>query len=156
MSLGSIELERLVKDMSGMKYIFATLLTATAACLEAGTIRIRIEGIDTEKGGTVRIGLYGEKGFPDEGQELRGREIEVEREEAVVEFEDVAAGSYAIALYQDINGDEQCDRGLFGIPTEPVGISNNAIRRLGPPRFKDAAFEVPEDGTVALEIKIKS
>ena len=143
--------------MSVMKNILAVMIIAAAAAgADAGTIRIRIAGLDTEKGGAVRIAIYGEQGFPDEGKELRGMEIDVEAKEAFVEFEDVPAGRYAIALYQDINGDDQCNLGLFGIPTEPVGISNNAIRRLGPPRFKDAAFELGKDEVVEQRIKLKS
>lgn len=36
----------------------------------------------------------------------------------------IPAGEYAIQVYQDINNNGQLDFGLFGIPREPVGISN--------------------------------
>jgi uncharacterized protein (DUF2141 family) len=33
-------------------------------------------------------------------------------------------GEYLINAYQDINGNEELDKGLFFIPKEPVGITN--------------------------------
>lgn len=36
----------------------------------------------------------------------------------------IPAGEYAIQVYQDTNNNRRLDFGLFGIPREPVGISN--------------------------------
>jgi uncharacterized protein (DUF2141 family) len=33
-------------------------------------------------------------------------------------------GECVINVYQDLNGNGKCDTGLFGIPKEPVGITN--------------------------------
>jgi uncharacterized protein (DUF2141 family) len=36
----------------------------------------------------------------------------------------VPLGDCVINVYQDLNGNGMCDSGLFGIPKEPVGITN--------------------------------
>jgi uncharacterized protein (DUF2141 family) len=36
----------------------------------------------------------------------------------------VSLGECVINVYQDLNGNGKCDSGLFGIPKEPVGITN--------------------------------
>jgi uncharacterized protein (DUF2141 family) len=36
----------------------------------------------------------------------------------------VPLGDFVINVYQDLNGNGKCDSGLFGIPKEPVGITN--------------------------------
>jgi uncharacterized protein (DUF2141 family) len=36
----------------------------------------------------------------------------------------VPIGECVINVYQDLNGNGECDSGLFGIPKEPVGITN--------------------------------
>jgi uncharacterized protein (DUF2141 family) len=36
----------------------------------------------------------------------------------------VLIGECVINVYQDLNGNGECDSGLFGIPKEPVGITN--------------------------------
>ena len=59
-----------------------------------------------------------------------------------IDLGEVAPGRYAVSLYLDENDNGRLDSGLFGIPTEPVGVSNNPRSRLGPPRFEDGAFSM--------------
>jgi uncharacterized protein (DUF2141 family) len=56
-------------------------------------------------------------------------------------------GVFALALYHDRDGDTKLDKTWVGLPSEPFGVSNNPPFRLGPPRHKDAAFEVTGPGT---------
>ncbi len=51
-------------------------------------------------------------------------------------------GTYAIAVYHDENRNDEFDQGLFGIPLEDYGFSNNASGFLGPPSFNDAAVKL--------------
>lgn len=57
-------------------------------------------------------------------------------------FEGLNAGSYAVRVFQDLDGDGELDVGFMGRPTEPYGFSNGAAANMGPPRFADAAFTV--------------
>ncbi len=41
---------------------------------------------------------------------------------------DLPEGEYVVSAYQDKNGDEKLNSGLFGIPSEPVGITNYNLR----------------------------
>lgn len=51
-------------------------------------------------------------------------------------------GRYAVTVYQDINGNGKLDAGLFGIPKEPVGASNNPKPHYGPPHFDESAIQI--------------
>ncbi|WGL16836.1 DUF2141 domain-containing protein [Microbulbifer bruguierae] len=62
---------------------------------------------------------------------------------AVVELE-LPYGTYAIAVYHDDNANGKLDHGFFGIPSEPMGLSNNHVPKFGPPKFAKAAMEVAE------------
>ena len=66
---------------------------------------------------------------------------------------DVAPGEYAIAVFQDTNGNGQLDLGSNGIPTEPWALSNGAGTR-GAPSFDDAAIEF--DGDDREEVTLNS
>lgn len=55
---------------------------------------------------------------------------------------DLPAGTYAVSVYEDTNGNHTLDHNFLGIPREPVGASNNPAPRLGPPRFSDCSFEL--------------
>jgi len=41
---------------------------------------------------------------------------------------DLPEGEYVVSAYQDKNNDEKLNSGLFGIPSEPVGMTNYSLR----------------------------
>jgi len=41
---------------------------------------------------------------------------------------DLPEGEYLVSAYQDKNGDEKLNSGLFGIPSEPVGMTNYSLK----------------------------
>jgi uncharacterized protein (DUF2141 family) len=58
-------------------------------------------------------------------------------------FTQVPPGTYAIAVFQDINGNRRLDRTPLGLPLEPYGFSNGA-GRLRRPTFAGASIQVTE------------
>lgn len=54
-------------------------------------------------------------------------------------FADLPAGTYAVAVHQDRNGNGVMDY-VLGIPKEPWGISRDPVVRLRSPTFGAAAF----------------
>ena len=50
-------------------------------------------------------------------------------------------GTYALAIYQDVNGNSKIDKNFVGIPTEPYAFSDNYIPRIKAPNFDDCKFE---------------
>jgi uncharacterized protein (DUF2141 family) len=58
---------------------------------------------------------------------------------------DLPSGTYAISVYDDMNGNHKLDRNFLGIPREPVGASNNPSRRMGPPNFGDCSFRLGDE-----------
>ena len=62
-------------------------------------------------------------------------------------------GRYAAQVYHDENGNGAVDQGLFGIPEEGIGFSNDARIHLGPPKFADAAFDFEQSRHIALKMR---
>jgi uncharacterized protein (DUF2141 family) len=69
-------------------------------------------------------------------------------------FKDLPPGRYAISGYHDLNGNGELDNNAMRIPTEPVGFSNGAQVRFGPPRFNDAAITISEQD-LKINIQLK-
>lgn len=69
-----------------------------------------------------------------------------------IDLGELPPGRYAVSVYLDENGNHKLDSGFFGIPREPVGASNNPKPRMGPPRFRDCAFEL---GSASRTISIR-
>ncbi len=66
---------------------------------------------------------------------------------------DLPPGTYAVSLYEDLNGNHKLDHNVIGIPLEPVGASNNPKDRLGPPRFPECAFSLGNNPqTIAIKV----
>lgn len=93
-------------------------------------------------GGKLRAALFADSasflGTPLKVAEVAASDV------AMVVFRDLPAGSYAVTVYQDNNGNNKLDRGLFNIPTEPYGFSRDARGDGGPPKFRDAQVELRE------------
>ncbi|MDM4765488.1 DUF2141 domain-containing protein [Pelomonas sp. SE-A7] len=51
----------------------------------------------------------------------------------------------ALTVFHDLNGNGKLDTNAMGMPTEPLGYSNNAVGNFGPARFDAAVFE-PKPG----------
>jgi uncharacterized protein (DUF2141 family) len=47
---------------------------------------------------------------------------------ALTYFLDLPEGEYVVSVFQDKNGDEKLNSGLFGMPSEPVGKTNYNLR----------------------------
>ena len=64
----------------------------------------------------------------------------------VVRINGILPRTYAVQVFQDENDNLKIDRNFFGLPTEGIGFSNNAVFRFGPPRFADAAVALGTGG----------
>jgi uncharacterized protein (DUF2141 family) len=67
-------------------------------------------------------------------------------------FDDAAPGTYAVAAFQDGNGNGVVDRTALGLPLEPYGLSGGAGRRARP-NFAEAAFPLAEPGA-AVRVRL--
>lgn len=64
------------------------------------------------------------------------------------------AGTYAVAIYHDADGDSDFDRNAIGRPTEGFGFSNDAPARLGLPSFQSVRFTIrPGDNTIRIQTR---
>ena len=71
-------------------------------------------------------------------------------------FEGLTAGTYAVSAIYDKNGNGKLDTGLFKIPKEPIGMSNDAKASFGPPSFKKASFTLDESTEITIHLtKVK-
>lgn len=124
----------------------AWLLLAGGLCgagpAAAATVQVEIDGIEPG-GGPVRVALC--QGGLGEAACARGDEAPASGDRLRFTFQGVPAGTYALAAYQDANGNGRLDRTGLGLPLEPFGFSGGAGRRTQPD-FAAAAFSLREPG----------
>jgi uncharacterized protein (DUF2141 family) len=107
------------------------------------SVRVSVTNISAQQG-FIMAALYDEANW---GQAPVAR-ARVPVTSGVVSFNLAAPapGRYAIRMFHDIDSDGAMNTNIIGIPTEPVGFSNNAPVRFGPPSFDAAAFDVAASG----------
>ena len=68
-------------------------------------------------------------------------------------FPDLEPGEYAVAVYQDLNGNGRLDATVTRNPTEPWGISSNPRPKDRPPTWDEAKFTLPPEGAkIVIEV----
>src|SRR5690606_742307 len=126
--------------MKTLIILITSILSFTVSAQSTSTIVVNISGFKSNEG-KVYVALYN-SADTFLTKHVKGHEGEVSNLKSTVIFEGVENGIYAISVFHDENGNGKLDTGMFGIPSEPVGTSNNAAGFFGPPEFKDAKFEV--------------
>lgn len=118
-----------------------------------GKISVEIEQLRNNKG-KVGVSLHNNAtAFPgDASKSFRNAFASIKDGEAIVVFDQLPEGTYAVAVFHDENDNKQLDTGIFGIPKEGYGTSKDAKGILGPPKFTDASFRL---GTENLNLKVK-
>jgi len=133
--------------------IMSVICFVSMAYAQTGTINVEISGIEDPKG-MMSIGLYSdEKGFPDDGKEYKGTDVDVTGQTVVYTFKDVPFGTYAIAIFHDTNSNGKLDKNFLGIPKEGYAFSNNVFGTFGPPDFKDTSFELAGSKTIKIDMR---
>ncbi len=141
-----------MKNKASIVSLFALIFMTTAFSASAGNIRLRIQGIKQIKGKAVVSLFNNEKVFLKEGKACRQQILPVNGSEMEIIFNDLPAGDYAVALYQDANSDGKCNLNFFGVPKEGYGFSNNYHPRICAPSFSDTKFRL--DDQCSLNIKL--
>jgi len=93
--------------------------------------------------GTVACALFeAPQGFPTDYLRTATNimVIKVRKTQARCDFEDIAAGNYALAVIHDEDMNGKLDTNAIGIPTEGYGFSNDAKALFGAPSFSAASF----------------
>jgi uncharacterized protein (DUF2141 family) len=131
--------------MRSVGRLTAVLLLSVSSA-HAATLTIRAQGVQPNQG-MVYAGIcdtsFDEATCPykDRGRATAGT--------VELRIRNVKPGSYAIAVFHDVNGNGKLDRSFIGLPSEPYGFSNDVGRR-GPPNFDAARIVVTEPATTVV------
>ncbi|WP_422105246.1 DUF2141 domain-containing protein [Winogradskyella sp.] len=130
--------------------IILSICSANIRAQEAFSLTVKVENVENNEG-KVLIGLYNkasdflDKTFKGQGSEISDNACEVT-------FENIPEGTYAVSIFHDENDNDKLDSNFIGIPKEDYGCSNNAKGFMGPPKWKDAKFELKSDKTITITL----
>ena len=134
----------------------ASALVLGSAATQAATLTLVISNIQSDVG-KMTISAYDSKdGWLKEDKAVSRTAIVVAdhlQGDSLTTTMELEPGDYAISIHHDDNDNGKMDTNFIGIPKEPTGLSNGAVPKFGPPKFKDAAVTVGEE-PVAIELKL--
>lgn len=130
-------------------FIFSGILTISAQ--DKHTVTLNFEGMKSNKG-NLYVAVYDkEDNFLK--KPIKGTIVKIVDKKATVTLKDIPAGVYAVSAFHDANNNKKMDTNFLGIPKEPIGMSNNAKGFMGPPKYKDAKFNVTKDVVLTINVK---
>lgn len=118
---------------------------------EKHTVTLDFQGMKSDKG-SLYVALYNkEDNFLK--KPIKGTILKIEDRKATVTLKEIPTGVYAVSAFHDANDNKKMDTNFLGIPKEPTGMSNGATGFMGPPKYKDAKFNVTKDTTLTITVK---
>ncbi|MEH2349192.1 MAG: DUF2141 domain-containing protein [Nostoc sp.] len=121
----------------------------------SGKLTVEIDGLKNKQGQVCASIFASSEGFPsDRNRTLQKQCIKINDTPLPITFENLKAGSYAVAVFHDQNNDRILNTNVFGIPKEGFGFSRNPEIRTGAPKFSEAAFLVAGPET-NIQIRLK-
>ena len=114
---------------------------APVAELARTPLTLTIQNLTPTKSAVI-IGVYGIKNkFPDPADQLKVYSFKSTGSELTAKITNLKFGTYALAIFQDVNNSGKIDKNIIGIPTEPYAFSNNYKPTVKAPAFNDCSFD---------------
>jgi uncharacterized protein (DUF2141 family) len=138
--------------MKTIAIVLATIILVVFRNEERGDLKITLSNI--KKAGKIYAAVYKEgDDFPSDKTILSRSSGDAAKGKCELTIGAIPFGAYAIAVYQDVNGNGKLDTGMFGIPQEPFAFSNNFRPKFGGPSFDKCKFDFKEDNqTLTMEM----
>jgi uncharacterized protein (DUF2141 family) len=103
------------------------------------TLRLQVSSFRNTTG-TLNCRLFSQSSaFPD-GEGTKTVRVSIHGAEATCSFDDLAPGTYAVAVVHDENGNGRLDKNFFGVPSEGYGVSKNHTYAMSSPKWDESKF----------------
>ena len=134
-----------------MRFLFFYLLAGLclAPSLWAADLRVEVTGQDEH--GDIYLHVYASaQAMQQQRGDVASVILPVSGGVQHLTLHGLPAGSYAVAAFQDRNGNGRLDNNLFGMPSEPYGLSRDQRRAV----FADTAITLgTETQTVTIHLR---
>ncbi len=109
---------------------------------------VTVKGLKNQKGQVCFSLFSSSRGFPsNDKRAVKAQCVKLGDSNVKLNIPSLKAGTYAIAMFHDSNGDGKLNTSAFGIPKEGFGFSRNPRILTGPPKFGDSAVFVVGSST---------
>jgi uncharacterized protein (DUF2141 family) len=128
---------------------------AHAENVRPSEIIVNVGDFRSHKGALGCLLYHAPAGFPDRTDGAVERFVKVTTEVGQCSFENLAAGTYAVLVMHDENGNRKLDKNWLGAPKEGYGASNNHTHTFSSPTWKESKVIVASGKDVVLSIRLR-
>lgn len=120
---------------------------ASAVFAQKSKLTVTVKGFENNKGKAF-VAIFDTK-----EKQLKGLVETITNQQVTVSFNDLVQGKYIVKVFHDLNENTKLDTGMFGIPKEPWGVSNNIRPTMSAPKPEDMIVEVKADRSITINVK---
>ena len=131
---------------------FLLFISADSPQRETYDLKVMVTNINTLEG-SIEMGVFNTpKSFLRIGEEYKTYSQKVTNDTMIFLLKGYEKDNYAISIYHDVNSDNECNLGFFGIPLEPYGFSKNYRPKLSKPSFNDCKINANHDLSIVIAL----
>ena len=139
--------------MHPMKAIWLLALMAPVMMQAQNRLEIMVEGVKTSTG-IIQVALFtSPENFLKNEEVYRAESSRAHMGTTRVFIDNLPPGSYAVAIFHDLNDNRELDKNWIGIPKEPMGFSNARIKAFGPPSFEECRVDFRGDMSIVVRLE---
>lgn len=136
-----------------MKIFWWLVLLCPLPIWSQHSLEVRVEGVESVDG-TIEVALFtSREGFLKHEAAYGTQSAKARKGTTSLLFEGLPDGTYALAVFQDVNNNKKLDTNWLGIPKEPMGFSMAGLKAFGPPSFEDCHFTLQQDTRIAVTLE---
>jgi uncharacterized protein (DUF2141 family) len=141
--------------LASSAFALASLVGAaqTIAAATPGEVRVAVATLHSSKGHVLCALFDSEDAYKQLRPTMRLVVDPVQPVTSCV-FHDVPSGAYMISAVHDENDNGKLDKGLFGMPKEGYGVSNNHTYALKGPDFTESVVQLG-DRVTSISIRLR-
>ena len=125
----------------------------SAPIAQAADLTVKVDDIRSDKGQLMLAVYDSAAGWAGKAKPVAAQALEVTGDNVIFHFDELAAGTYAVSVMHDENGNGTLDTNFVGMPVEGYGFSNDP-KVMRKATFEEAAFVLDAKGTV-IELHLR-
>ncbi len=139
-----------------MKSIIPSVLgiaLISTSIARAADLTVKVDDIRADKGKLMLAVYDSAAGWDGTAKPVAAQALDASGDSVTFHFAGLAAGTYAISVMHDENGNGKLDTNFVGMPIEGYGFSNDP-KVMRKATFAEASFAVDDKGT-AIELHLR-
>ncbi len=141
-----------MKTTNFLTLLALTCVSAYTFAQEPLTLTVEVSGAEANAGQAIFDLFDSKDNFLDSPVLSQTMKIDSEGRARFV-ITDLPAGKYAFYVIHDEDSNGELKTGFLGIPKEKVAVSNNVVPRFGPPKYRDAEFDLNDSITMSVSLQ---